>query len=201
MIKKNNINSKVSKIDVNNKKKSEVVETKTSNSVEIKEVGKKINGDVFLILGLVLVLGLGFLVMRDKNAGPTYELPLTLTGEAGLQELNYSEYLEKINNDEEFVVIIESATCSHCVTYMPIAEQFAKNNSLPLYYIDTDTISREEWSSFASSNTYFKKSRGNWGTPTTIVLAGREAVDYIKGVTDEESLLKLYHKYFDIEEK
>ena len=189
---------------VNNSKEKEVIKVENAsldNAVNVGENVKKNKGDLFLILGLILVVVVSFIVMRDKNAGPSYELPLTLSGEVGLQELTYSEYQEKINNGDHFVVIIERATCSHCVTYLPIAEDFAANNNLPMYYVDTDTFSAEDWNTFESSNTFLKRAKGKWGTPTTIVLAGRESVDYIEGVTDEEKLLKLYQKYFNMGEE
>lgn len=176
------------------KKKTEFVET----TLDEKKSNK---GDIFLILGLVVIAVLGFWVMQDKNAGPKYELPLTLSGEAGLHQLTYSEYQEKIDNKEEFVVILERATCSHCVTYMPIAEQFASDNNLPMYYVDTDTFTAEDWEGFEKSNSYLRKAKGDWGTPTTLVLAGSETVDYVVGVTEATELKEMYNKYFDIEKE
>jgi hypothetical protein len=67
-----------------------------------------------------------------------------------------------------------------------------------MYYVDTDTFTSEDWETFEKSNTYLKKAKGNWGTPTTIVLAGREHVSFIEGTTNHESLLNLYQDYFDI---
>ena len=153
--------------------------------------------DIALIVGLVVVILLGCLVMKGTKAKPNYELPLTLMGDVGLTKLSYSEYQEKIDNNESFAVIIESATCSHCQSFMPVAEDFAKDNNLPMYYIDTDEMEDDEWSQLETSNTFFKKNSGNWGTPTTLVLAGSECVDYIEGETDADSLLELYNKYFD----
>lgn len=193
--------------EVKEKVIEEVVEENTSidDTVEVRDNNNKSNtknkGDLFLILGLVVVVVLGFIVMRDKNAGPSYELPLTLSGEPGLQQLTYTEYQEKIDNGDEFVVIIERATCSHCITYLPVAEKFASDNNVPMYYVDTDTFSSEDWSTFESSNTFFRKTGGEWGTPTTIVLAGNEAVDYIEGETTAENILKLYQEYFDMNEE
>lgn len=198
-VKKNTSNKESKKVKV--EAIEEVVEENTSiDEVNIvKDVnGKKNRGDLFLALGLALVVILGLIVMRDVNAGPNYELPLTLSGEAGLHQLSYSEYLDKVNNGDEFVLIIERASCSHCVTYLPIAEDFASSNSLPMYYVDTDTFTSEDWETFEKSNTYLKRAKGNWGTPTTLVLAGREYVSYIEGTTNHESLLKLYQDYFDI---
>lgn len=184
------------------KKEKVVLEENTYKDETINnEIKTNKMGDIFLIIGLVVVVALGFLVMQDKNAGPNYELPLTLKGEAGLQELTYAEYQEKIDNDESFVVILERATCSHCVSYLPVAESFAKDNELPMYYIDTDTFSGDDWDFFEKSISYLKKANGNWGTPTTVVQAGYDTVSYIEGETTEEKLLDLYNKYFDMGEE
>lgn len=155
--------------------------------------------DIALILGVIIVIVVGVFLMKGTKAKPTYELPLTLSGQAGLQKLSYSEYQQKIDNDESFVVIIERTSCSHCQNFMPVAEEFASSNKLPMYYIDTDEMEDSEWSLLETSNSFFKKQGENWGTPTTIVLAGNTAVDYIEGETDADSLLDFYKKYFDID--
>ena len=210
-IKSDTVKNETTKTINKKKKQKEVVENNLEEVLDVnfKEyvvedtvTEKKSNkGDIFLILGLVLIAVLGFLVMQDKDAGPKYELPLILTGEAGLHQLTYSEYQEKIDNKEHFVVILERATCSHCVTYMPIAEQFASDNNLPMYYVDTDTFTNEDWEKFEKSNSYLKKAKGEWGTPTTLVLAGSEAVDFVVGVTESTELKEMYDKYFEIEKE
>lgn len=155
--------------------------------------------DIALILGVVLIIVLGCFVMKGTKATPTYELPLELSGEVGYNKLSYAEYQDKIDNDESFVVTISRTTCSHCQTFKPIAEGFAKDHNLPMYYIDTDEMSEDEWTQLETSNTFFKKNSGNWGTPTTLVLAGSECIDSIEGATDEDSLLELYEEYFDLD--
>ena len=70
-----------------------------------------------------------------------------------------------------------------------------------MYYIDTDTFTSDEWETFETSNTFLKKKNGNWGTPTTVVLAGKEAIDYIEGETTEDELQELYDKYFESNEE
>jgi len=178
--------------------KEEVV---IDEEVEEKTQTKKIKiGDILLIGGLVLILVLGFFLMKGEKPVPGYELPLTLSGDAGLHQLTYAEYQEKVDNDEEFVLIIERATCSHCVTYMPIAEQFATDNNVPMYYVDTDTFGDDDWNGFERSNSYLRKANGNWGTPTTLVQAGSSTVDFIEGATTVEALLELYNNNFKIAE-
>lgn len=180
------------------KKVEEVIveEPKKMETVVSKKKVKK--SDIILILGLVVVIILGVFIMPSENNKVTYELPLTLSGEVGLHQLTYQEYREKIDNEEAFVLIIERATCSHCVNYMPVAESFAEENNLPMYYVDTDTFSSEEWDKFEKSNSFLRKHSNSWGTPTTVVLVGSEALDYIEGETDAESLKELYNEYFEM---
>lgn len=193
-LKKETVKEPVKKVEV---KEEKVVEEKVTETK--KTVTKKIKtGDILLVVGLAVVVLLGCFVLKGEKQKPNYELPLTLSGEAGMHELSYAGYQEKIDNNESFVVVIERATCSHCVSYMPVAEEFAKENNVPMYYVDTDTFSEEDWASFESSNSFFKKNSGQWGTPTTIVLAGSEAVDYIEGETTADNLKELYDKYFEM---
>ena len=157
--------------------------------------------DLFLILALVVVVILGCITMKGEKPKPNYTLPLKLEGEAGLHLLSYSDYKKKIDNKEQFVVILSRESCSHCQNFIPVAEKFAKEKGLPMYYVDTDTFTSEEFGTFESTNSFLKKNSGNWGTPTTVVLAGYDAVDSIEGETTEAELIKLYKKYFEIKEE
>ena len=157
--------------------------------------------DIALVIGAILVIAIGCFVMKGTKAKPTYELPLSLSGDVGLTKLSYDEYQEKINNNESFVIIIERTTCSHCQNFMPVAEEFAKDNNLPMYYIDTDEMEESQWTELNKSATFFKEKGDNWGTPTTLVQAGKETVDYIEGETTSDKLLDLYKKYFDIDKE
>lgn len=154
--------------------------------------------DITLIIGVIAIIIIGVCLMGGSKAQPDYELPLALEGEPGLTKLSYAEYQEKIDNGEAFVVIIERADCSHCINFMPVAKEFANSNNVPMYYIDTDEMDEDDWNAISTSNTFFKKNKNTWGTPTTIVLLGSKALDYIEGETDADSLLELYNKYFDI---
>ena len=155
--------------------------------------------DIALVLGVIIVIVIGCFAMKGTKAKVEYDLPLTLSGEAGLHKLSYAEYQEKIDNNESFVFIVERTSCSHCQNFMPVAEEFANSNKVPMYYIDTDEMEQADWTKLEKSNSFFKKNSGNWGTPTTIVLAGSEALDDISGETDSDSLMKLYKDYFDLD--
>lgn len=157
--------------------------------------------DIALIIGVIVVIIAGVFLMGNSNKELDYELPLDLEGEVGLHKLSYSEYQEKIDNKETFVVIIERTSCSHCQNFMPVAEEFASSNNVPMYYIDTDEMEEDDWNKLATSNTFFKKNNDSWGTPTTIALYGSDALSYIEGETTSDKLLDMYKKYFKINKK
>ena len=217
-VKKNNIeeeNNIVEKEEIKKKsKKIDEVEEQSDFDSDIKEFeeidsnedeklesnhSKLKKSDLFLIICLIVVVLLGCFLMRGEKEKVSYELPLQLSGEAGLQLLSYSDYQKKIDNNEAFVIVLSRESCSHCANFLTVAEKFASDNQLPMYYVDTDTFNEEDWSSFEKSNTFLKKNSGNWGTPTTIVLAGHEAVDYIEGETTRDKLMDLYNQYFDMD--
>lgn len=155
--------------------------------------------DIALIVGVIIVFIIGGFVMKGTKAKVNYVLPLSLSGEVGLQKLSYSEYQKKIDDNESFVFIVERTSCSHCQSFMPVAEKFAKDEGVPMYYIDTDEMESSDWSKLEVSNSFFKKKKDDWGTPTVIVLAGYEVVDYIEGETTASKLKKLYNDYFDLD--
>lgn len=179
----------------------EITENSSNDEQITKEKRKLKKSDLFLIVGLVIVVILGSFLMKGEKEEPSYQLPLTLEGEAGLHLLSYSDYQQKIDNKESFVVVLSRESCSHCANFMPVAKQFAEDKKLPMYYVDTDTFTEEDWNKFETSNTFLKKNSGNWGTPTTIVLAGNEAVDYIEGETTADKLQELYNNYFDMNQE
>lgn len=191
-VKKTNVKKTTSKEIVKEIKEEVKIENEKLKEKKFKK------SDLFLIVGLIAVVIVGCFLMKGEKEEPNYTLPLTLTGEAGFHLLSYSEYQAKIDGGESFVVVLSRESCSHCQNFLPVAEEFANDNSLPMYYVDTDTFSEDDWTNFEKSNTFLKKNSSSWGTPTTIVLAGNEAVDYIEGETDADSLLKLYNKYFDM---
>jgi len=156
--------------------------------------------DIILIVAVLLIVVVGVFAFGKTEAKKVdYELPFVLADEAGLIELSYTEYSEKIELGEPFIVIIERESCSYCQTFLPVAETFANEYSIPLYYVDTDTFSQDEFNALVSSNSFFKeKSNTGWGTPTTIILVGSDAVDYYEGATDSDGLYKFLSDYIEI---
>ena len=142
----------------------------------------------FILIGVVvLIIGLAIMSSKGTVAEEEVSYPLTLAGEAGLHQITYDEYENKVEDEDAFIVIIERAGCSYCVQYMPIVEEVAKEKKIPIYYIDTDTLTSDEFNELSTTNSYLK--RNNWGTPTTLFMLGDRVLDSIGGYVDKDSVL------------
>lgn len=147
--------------------------------------------DIILIAGAVLVFIIAIFALGKTNANPIG--PLALSGEEKeLTEINYSTYEEKIANGDNFIVIIERTECSYCIKYMPVVEEATKELAIPVYYINTDNLSQDEYTSLNNSNSYLK--RNQWGTPTTLLLSGNKVIDSISGYVEKEKFVEFINK-------
>ncbi len=141
----------------------------------------------FVLIGLVIVIVvIAIFSTRGTEALEEIEFPLTLTGDVGLNQITYDEYKEKISNGEAFVVIIERTGCSYCEMYMPIMKEYAEENKVAITYIDTDTLTEDEFNELSSTNSYLK--RNQWGTPTTLFMLGDRVIDTIGGYVDKATI-------------
>lgn len=141
----------------------------------------------FILIGLVLVIIVVALFSTKGNVKEDpIDFPLTLAGESGLKQITYSDYETLVNNKEAFIVIIERTGCSYCQMFMPIVEEVANEKQIPILYIDTDTLTNEEFESLSTKNKYLK--RNQWGTPTTLFMLGDRVIDVIGGYTEKSAV-------------
>ena len=150
------------------------------------EVMMKIKKSDLLLIGAVLViLVVGFLSTKGTTSVEV-EYPLVLKGDAGSKEITYADYDQMVTNGDAFIVVIERTGCSYCEMYMPIIKEVADENKIPIYYIDTDNLSSEEFELLNNKNSYLK--RNSWGTPTTLLMLGNRVLDSIGGYVDKSSV-------------
>lgn len=113
---------------------------------------KKNSNLIWIIAIVILVLLLAFLIINKAIS------------KGNLVELTYDEFVQKIDNEESFVLCVSRTTCSHCATYKPKLESVAKDYAIDLYYIDIDKYSEEEQEEFEKIINF------NDTTPTTVFL-------------------------------
>ena len=87
-----------------------------------------------LIIIIIIILGIILLTTSKK--------------EGKLQEISYKEIKEKVNNNEDMILIVSRSTCSHCMEYKPKVEQIARKNNIIVYYIDYDNETKENEEKF-----------------------------------------------------
>ena len=135
---------------------------------------------------MVVLLVVALFVTMKKTPKLDIELPITLQGEVGFTEITYSEYEEKMNAKEPFLVVIVRDGCGYCEMYEPIVEEVANEYRLPIYYINMTNLNNDEYTALGTSNSYFKKNQGKWGTPTTLFMYGNSVIDSIPGYVDKD---------------
>lgn len=111
-----------------------------------------------------------------KNFALMIILVISLTGcgkkLSTFEEISYEQFVEKIDNKDDFILFIGAESCQHCSMYKNTINKIVENHQVKIYHIDIDKLSENEYSKF---KTYINFS----GTPTTVFLyEGKEANTY-----------------------
>lgn len=193
---KKDIKKEVNKIEVPKfEKKESIVEEKVVSKNKFELTSKQ--KDIVLVALVVILLVVVGLVTSNKEEKLDIELPVSLVGEAGFNEITYSEYLEKVDSNEPFLVVIVKDGCTYCEMYEPILDEVAGEYNLPISYINLTNITDDEYSDLATSNSYLKKN--DWGTPTTLFMLGNAVVDSIGGYVDKDTFVSFAKENFVVE--
>lgn len=195
---KKDVKKEVSKIEVPKfeKKEKEKVQEKTSSKSKFSLTAKQ--KDIILIALVVVLLIVAAIVTGNKDSKVDIELPVALEGDAGFNEITYSNYLEKIDSNEPFLVVIVKDGCGYCEMYEPILKEVADEYNLPINYINLTNLTEEEYNDLAQSNAYLKKNQ--WGTPTTLFMLGDSVVDSIGGYVDKDKFVDFVKENFVVNE-
>ena len=195
---KKDVKKEVSKIEVPKfeKKEKEKVHEKTSSKSKFSLTAKQ--KDIILIALVVVLLIVAAIVTGNKDSKVDIELPVALEGDAGFNEITYSNYLEKIDSNEPFLVVIVKDGCGYCEMYEPILKEVADEYNLPINYINLTNLSEEEYNNLAQSNAYLKKNQ--WGTPTTLFMLGYSVIDSIGGYVDKDKFVDFVKENFVVNE-
>lgn len=195
---KNDIKREISEIEVPKfeKKEKEKVQEKVSSKSKFSLTAKQ--KDIILVALVVVLLIVAAIVTSNRESKVDIELPVALEGDAGFNEITYSTYLEKIDSNEPFLVVIVKDGCGYCEMYEPILEEVADEYNLPINYINLTNLTEEEYNDLAQSNTYLKKNQ--WGTPTTLFMLGDSVVDSIGGYVEKDKFVEFVKENFVVNE-
>ncbi len=93
--------------------------------------------------------------------------------------------MEKINNKEDFVLLLSQTTCEHCMDFKPKLNKVSKKYKLYTYYIEVNLLNDEERQGLKNIISYD-------GTPTTVfIFNGTEktAANRLDGSVSEEKII------------
>lgn len=93
---------------------------------------------------------------------------LILGSKSNLVKLNYNEVIEKLNDKETFVLCISAKDCIHCQNYKPKLKKISNQYEIEIYYIDTDTIDKDNYDEFK------KQLNFDGSTPVTLFIKDGE---------------------------
>ena len=105
-------------------------------------------------------------------------------------EISVTQFQEKLDAKESFILVIGSDTCSACKSYEPTMQKVMKDTNLDIFYINLHVLSDEDYSKIYSS--YVVTS-----TPTTLFFKdGVETSTYdrIVGAVDNNEVIKKIEK-------
>lgn len=130
---------------------------------------------VTILVSICLVVLVGAFI-ADMILGKTY-----------FNEIKYKEVIEKIENDESFVLVVSQTNCAHCASYKPKIEKVANKYKINIYYIDVDLLSDAENENFSS---YINHD----GTPVTVFIKNGEETSVATRINGDASIEKIERK-------
>lgn len=109
-----------------------------------------------------------------------------------LSRLTYEQYNCLYESGKPFVMVLTQSTCHYCEQFLPVINEYAGENNLPIYFLEIDTMDSEDLQTVFSSLSYFNEN-SDWGTPLTLGIKDKEVVTELNGYTNEkESIENLF---------
>lgn len=106
-------------------------------------------------------------------------------------EISYDDMMTKINDEQSFVLVIGSETCSACASYKITMESVMNDTKVDIFYLDINKLSEDNYAKVKSK--FVINS-----TPTTIFFVdGKELTTYdrLVGAVSYEVIIKSLTKY------
>lgn len=131
---------------------------------------------IFIIAIIILIAIISILIINNLNKGE-------------LIKLNYNEITKKIDNQEDFILVVSKSTCSHCATYKPKLKKIAKDYKIKIYYIDYDNESQE------NQDKLLKNLNLDGSTPITLFIKEGKETSVLNRLEGDLSSTKVIEKF------
>lgn len=125
------------------------------------------NKKISLIVVLIIIIS--FIVLLIFNKDNSY-----------LKEITYNQFIEKIENKEDFILYFKQNGCSHCNKFTPVFENVLNDYKVNAYFINLSNISENENKKLLSSYSIS-------GTPTVIFIRSGKELSKLYRIDGEKS--------------
>ena len=123
---------------------------------------------------------------------------ITGCGKEETYEYNYlaTEVVEKIENDETFVVYLGTTTCSHCLAYGKLVPEYNKKYGVKIGHVVLDEVEVNEPEGYDALMAIFPIEY----TPTTYFVIAGEIAGSVVGALEEDQIVEELIKYGFLDE-
>ncbi|MGN1342505.1 MAG: thioredoxin family protein [Bacilli bacterium] len=128
---------------------------------------------IFGIIVLLVILFFGYKLFFEKDK---------------FISLSYEEVINKVNNNESFVLCVSATDCIHCQDYKPKLKTIANKYNTQIFYTDVDTFSEEDYEKFKTEFSF------DGSTPTTIFFNDGEEKTTATRIEGDVSTEKIINK-------
>ncbi|MDD3452893.1 MAG: thioredoxin family protein [Bacilli bacterium] len=102
---------------------------------------------------------------------------------AQYEDISYEDFMEKVNNNETFIIFLYQTGCTHCEAFEPKLNEVISNYDLTIYALNLIDLTDEEYAK-VENKTFVA------GTPTTVYFKEGKKVSKLVGDKDKEDLIK-----------
>ena len=103
-------------------------------------------------------------------------------------EISYEEYVNMMENDDSFPLVIGSSTCSACSMFKQTMDSFIKKYQVEVYYIDISKLSEDDYN--------LLKSEVNFSsTPTTIFVENGKHTSVYYRIVGSDTMSNVINSY------
>jgi predicted bacteriocin transport accessory protein len=95
--------------------------------------------------------------------------------------IGVSDYLKLFNGSEDSYIYIGKTSCGYCQQINPVLHQIVDETGIVINYINLEKISQSDYNVLVNSNDVLK---GDWGTPTLLIVKEGKVVDSQIGYKD-----------------
>lgn len=165
--------------------------TKQSKDKELVFNILKVFG-IALAVAIVVGIAIGVSNIKKDNSGSNdnNQTENVALEDAGFNKVTLDEYLNLVKGSEKSIILVARPTCSYCELFTPILKQAMEDMDLTINYIDTDTFSQEDWTTFNGSLDYLQNEE--WGTPLTLIVQNGEVVAENNGYVELDAIKEFF---------